>query len=135
MIFSSLYLYFSSLVLALPFYPPHFYYLSRCYPTIHIMKVNKNLNNQLWKYEENFLQLFSFYDYIHLLSRLLWTGLFFHFLSHLPLSLLSLNLSVPFSPSSLTSSLSLLFSLYLSFHSHPLSLTFPFLYFTDPICV
>ena len=50
-------------------------------------------------------------------------------------SIFSLFLPVSSFLTSLTSSLSLLFSLYLSFHSHPLSLTFPFLYFTDPICV
>ena len=130
MIFPSLYLYFSSLVLvfiflflinkvenfnylALPFYPPHFYYLSWSYPTIQIMKVtlNENLNNQLWKYEENFLQLFTFYNYIQSLSRLLCTGLFFRFLSHLPLSFsLFLSLSLSLSLSSLLISLSLPFS-------------------------
>ena len=105
MILSSQYLYFSSLVLvfiflfiinkienfnylAVTFCPPHFYHLSQSM----IVTLNENFNNQLWKYEENFLQLFTFCNYIESLSRLLCTGLFFHFLSHLPLSF-SLSLS------------------------------------------
>ena len=99
---------------------------------LHLIKIWKISDGNTRKIFCNYLHFIIIYN--RYLAFFALDSSFIFSLTSLSLSL-SLFLPASFSPSSLTSSLSLLFSLYLFFHSHPLSLTFPFLYFTDPICV